>query len=291
MNPFLTVVTRAILSTKIYLFFCHQDLSTHSSFDPFIASVHTVCPTWNISQHTFVSNKLGNYVSCCRSCIYMSPHPLPSPSLFFTSSAPDFPNPSCWLSTIFNTLPFSFFTTQNFSPLLSSLPTNTSFHEPKVLDVARDDTSTSLNFADAILKLNFADAIFDPSHPVPELNISFYKGVLNGWFGIPFQDNLSLTHIRSLRPSGILTLYRLSVLIPFNPTILSSIHIRCLVLHILPLHSMEHISHIFLSHTVLPAIPSSPTHQRIINCFTLQPLPVKISGITLIKHTQILKCL
>ena len=58
---------------------------------------------------------------------------------------------------------------------------------------------------------------------MPEPKMSFSKSVFNGWFGIPFQDTLYFTHVRSPYPSKILTLYGLSILIPYYPTILSSI--------------------------------------------------------------------
>ena len=100
---------------QIFLF-CRKALSTASPFDPFLVSLHTVCPTWNISQHNFVSNKLGNYVSCYHSCIYISPRLLSSPSLFSTTSTPDFPNTSCWFSPILNTLIFRIICFFSFLP-------------------------------------------------------------------------------------------------------------------------------------------------------------------------------
>ena len=251
----------------IYLF-CRQDLSTYSPFDPFIVSLHIVYPIWNISQHTFVSNKLGEYFSCCRLFLYMSSNPLPSSSLFSNSSAHEFPKFSCWFSPIFNILPFSLFTNKNHSSLPSSLPTNTYFHEPNVLAFSRDDTSTSFNFAHAIVY---------SSHPVPEPNLSLSEGVFNGWFGIPFQDTLYFTHIHLPHLSEISSLYGLSVFIPFYPTVLSSIHIQSLVIHVPLLRVIKHISRTFLFYIAPPPplIYSSPTHQFIKNCFTLQPLPVK----------------
>ena len=101
---------------------------------------------------------MGNFVSCFRSCLYLSPHPLLLLSLFSTSSASGVSNPSCWLYPIFNILPFSLFTTKNLSPPPSSPPTKSSFHEPIFLAVTRDDTSISLRSAHAIV---------DSSHPVP----------------------------------------------------------------------------------------------------------------------------
>ena len=104
---------------------------------------------------------------------------------------------------------------------------------------ARDDTS---------IPLRSIHTIVDPSHSVPEPNISFSNSVFDGWFGVPFQNILSFTHIRSLHPSEISTLYRFSALIIFYPIIVSSTHIRSLVLRILPLHVMKRINHTFFSH-------------------------------------------
>ena len=91
---------------------------------------------------------------------------------------------------------------------------NKTFLWSKVLAFTQDITSKSLSFAHMIV---------DSTHPIPELNPSFSDGVfLNGWFGIPFQNNLSFTHISSPHPSEMLILYILTNLIPFYPTILSS---------------------------------------------------------------------
>ena len=105
--------------------------------------------------------------------------------------------------------------------------------------------------------------------------LSLSDGVFNGWFGILLQDTLYFTHIRSLHPSDILTVYGLYILTPFYPTILSFTQIRSLALHILPSCVMKHISHTFFFRIVSPAIPSYLAHQCVSNCFTLQPLPVK----------------
>ena len=70
-------------------------------------------------------------------------------------------------------------------------------------------------------------------------------------------------------------------MIPLYPTLLSSIQIRSLVLHIIPLPIMHHLSHAFLSHIVPPIILSSiqtkyvrVNTQYINHCFIFQPLPV-----------------
>ena len=117
--------------------------------------------------------------------------------------------------------------------------------------------------------------IVDPTLSVPEPILTLSDSIFNGWFGIPFQDNFSSTHIRSHYPLEILTLYGLIDLIPFYPTILSSAQIKSLVLRILPLQFMHHINHIFLSHIVSPVILSPHATQYIINFFTLQLLPIK----------------
>ena len=126
---------------KHIFLFCRHNLSTPSSFNPFTTLVLAVCPTGHMSQYIFVLNKLGEYVSCCRSCVYLSSNPLSSSWLFSTSSIYDFQNPTFWIFSIFNTLSFNLFTTNNNFILSSSLSTNTTFHEPIFLDFARDDIS------------------------------------------------------------------------------------------------------------------------------------------------------
>ena len=89
----------------------------------------------------------------------------------------------------------------------------TTFREPKVLDLVRDDIFTPLISTHIII---------DPYHPVPEPNLSFSDNIFNGWFGISFQHTLSFTHIRSPHFSNILSVYGLTALIRFYPTIHSS---------------------------------------------------------------------
>ena len=57
--------------------------------------------------------------------------------------------------------------------------------------------------------------IVDPTYLVPEPKLALSDVVFNGWFGIPFQDNLSFTHINISHFSEILTLYGVTYLILF----------------------------------------------------------------------------
>ena len=196
----------------------------------------------------------------------MSPRLLSSQLLFTTTPDPDFQ------TLRVGSLPYSILyllilcTTKNISPLTSSLSTNTSFHESNVLSFASDDTSASLTFAYTIVYT---------SHYVLELNLSFSESLFSWLIGVLFQDTLSFTHVCSPHPSENLTLYGLFVVIPFYLTILCFIQIWVLVLHIVPLRTTKHSSHILFPHIVPPTIPSSLTHQCISNCFNLQPLPFK----------------
>ena len=124
-------------------------------------------------------------------------------------------------------------------------------------------------------------AICDPSHPVPEPHHDSLDGIFDGWFGVPFSSINYVTHVRAPHLTEILSLYKLDVLIPLYPTIISSTHIRLLVLHTIPFIVIQHLATTFLSNIVPPIIPSSHrtrydsiNTQCISHCFTLQLMPV-----------------
>ena len=100
-------------------------------------------------------------------------------------------------------------------------------------------------------------AIYDPTPPVPEPGFTSSTGPFDGWRVIPFPSPLSFDYVRAPYPIEILTLYGLSALVPLYPKLLSSVQLRSLVLHIIPLPIMYHLSHAFFSRIVPPIIPSS----------------------------------
>ena len=160
-------------------------------------------------------------------------------------------------------------------PSLSSIPQSSSFSSP--LNEPRFYAYTRENDLTPIFSHH---AIYELTHPVQEPEFYSSTGPFDEWFGIPFLSHLSFTHVRDPHSTEILTLYGIFVLIPLYPTTLSSLQIRSLVLHILPLPILNHITHIFLYRVVPPIIPSSlqtkcvsVNTQCISNCFTLQPMP------------------
>ena len=92
---------------------------------------------------------------------------------------------------------------------------------------------------------------------------------------VSLHDTISFTHICSPHLSKFLTLYGVTVLIIFYPTILSSTQIISLVLQILLLRVMQIVNHTFLFRIVPLVIPSSHTNQCISKCITLHHIPVK----------------
>ena len=191
--------------------------------------------------------------------------------MFPPSSDLIFPYILPWLSSVFNTPPFSLFTTKNLSSLPQSLTSCPPLNEQRIYAFTKENDSTPFSSK---------TTIYDPTYPVPELDFTSSAGPFDGWFGIPFPSPLSFTHILVSHSTEILNFYGLSALIPLYPIILSSIQIRSLVLHIIPLSIMHYLSHAFVSHIVSPIIPSSiqtkyvrVNTQCISHCFTLQPLP------------------
>ena len=175
------------------------------------------------------------------------------------------------MSPVFNTQPFSLFTTKHLTSFAQSPTFYPPFNETRVYAFTNETASGPFSSQ---------TGIYDPTHPVPEPDFTLAASLFDGWFGIPFPSSLTFTHVRAPYPTEISTLCRLSVLIPLYPTILSSVLIRSLVLHIIPLPIMHHLFYAFLSHIVPPIIPSSiqtkcvrVNTQCISHCFTLQSLP------------------
>ena len=153
-----------------------------------------------------------------------------------------------WLSPVFNSPPFSLFTTTKLSTLSQPPPFYQLLTEAKIYAYTKENDSTPFSSQ---------NVIYDPTQPVPKPDFTSSAGRFHGWFGIPFLSPLSFTHVRTPHLTEILKLYEVSAMIPLYSTLLSSIQIRSLVLHIIPLPIMHHLSHSFLSHTVPPIIPSS----------------------------------
>ena len=149
---------------------------------------------------------------------------------------------------MFNTPPFSLLTTTNQSSLSLSLSTCLSLYEPKYYAFTKEKNNKPLTSN---------HEVYDPTHPNPEPTFTSSASLFDGSFGIPFSSSFYFTHVRDPHPTEIFTLYVLTVLIPLYPTILSSIQIRSLVLHILSFPIMQHITNTFHSHIVPPIIPSS----------------------------------
>ena len=123
-------------------------------------------------------------------------------------------------------------------------------------------------------------AVCDLSRPVPEPRHDSLDGIFDGWFGVPFSSINYVTHVRAPHLTEILSLYKLDVLIPLYPTIISSTQIRSLVLHTIPFTVIQHLATTFLSNIFPPIIPSSYrtryasiNTQCISHCLTLQPVP------------------
>ena len=90
-----------------------------------------IVSSWCLSQYTFASNNFGDNVSCCRSCLYLSPNQLPISSLLSPTLPYDFLSTTSWISPTFKTLSFSLITTKNPYYLLVSCSNCPTFHEQK----------------------------------------------------------------------------------------------------------------------------------------------------------------
>ena len=174
-----------------------------------------------------------------------------------------FLNSSSWLTSLFNTPSFSLFTTNPNS--LSLTPARNIFIRPRFNYSVHHDYN---------ILLTVNNSIVDPSFPVSEPSLNYDFSIFGGWFGIPNTYSIHTTHIRIPYYSEILSLYNLHPLIALYSSFRLSLHIRSLVLNILPLCLSKYVTDIFL-HKILPSPISPPTiHQCISNCFILQPISV-----------------
>ena len=159
---------------------------------------------------------------------------------------------------------YSRFTTRSLTSFPSTSSETTSLHRPSIHCFASPHTTPCLSFDLAIIDL---------SHPPPEPPNLPSSLLFDGWFGIPFLDGESITHVRSPQPTEILELYRLPSLVPLS-LLLSHDILRSFILHSPPLHLASHISSVIIHDISFPSSTiSEPSHLPIGYCFSLRPLP------------------
>ena len=76
------------------------------------------------------------------------------------------------------------------------------------------------------LDLQVDTSIVNPHYFIPEPHLVSSNTCFNGCFGVLFQDENHITHIRVPQLSEILALYELHTLIPLYPFIISMLIIR-----------------------------------------------------------------
>ena len=230
--------------------FSHQDIAQSCPLQGILSRLVFIAPTWHISIHPLSSSSVGGHISCFRSLLYLSPHPLPSPLPFSVSPTVSIASSSCWLSPLFNTDNFSFFTIDTPITPPNTIFQHSPFHTRFISFVQHDKT----------FLLDITNAIVEPTFPVPEPPVISDNNVFVGWFGITYLDSHHTTHVRSPCPSEMLHLYSLQTLTPLYSSLLSSFTIKYLVLHALPPHLSRHVADVFLSTILTPPIPPPVTH-------------------------------
>ena len=171
--------------------------------------------------------------------------------------------PFCFVED-FNSPVYSRFTTRSLTSYPSTSWDTTCLHRPFIHFFASSHTTPCLS-SDL--------AIIDPSRPPPEpLNLPSSL-LFDRWFGIPFLDIDSITHVRIPQPFEILELYRLSSSLPLS-LLLSQDILRSITLRSPPLHLASHISSVIIHDISFPSSNTSePSHLPISYCFSLGPLP------------------
>ena len=160
--------------------------------------IQDAIPSWDLSRHKCFSNSFGDNVSYCHSCLYLSPIPLSTLSLFSSPLLPFFPSTSPWLSPIFNSPLFSLLTNTNLSSIQDSIYSCQSFDKVKVYAFTKNGD---------FIPLTSNHTICDPTYPVPEQKFNSSDGIFDGWFGISLSTDNYLTHIRDPHLIEILVLY------------------------------------------------------------------------------------
>ena len=126
---------------------------------------------WRLSRHKFLSNNFGDNISCCRSCLYLSPILLSTLSLFSSPLLPSFPSTSPSLFPIFNSYSFSFLTTPNLSSIQDSKSPCPSFDKVKVYAFTNNGDS---------IPLTSKHFICNPTYLVPEPKFYSSDGIFDG---------------------------------------------------------------------------------------------------------------
>ena len=76
-----------------------------------------------------------------------------SPYYFTPDSAPGFPDTKPWLSSIFNSLPFSLFIVDNFSSSQNLPSSSVPFHQPLLHSYIKQDAPLDLQVDTSIINL------------------------------------------------------------------------------------------------------------------------------------------
>ena len=270
--PRIILIVTSFRLKYVYLF-SHRDVTRSCPLDKFHSQIQRVYPTWFLSIHTLSSSSVSTYISCFRSHLYLSAHKFPSNSPFHVFSTLSFPTVFTWLSSLFNTIPFSLFT-YTAIPSSSPMGSHRDLFCPQFSSFVHNDKNL------VIAVKNF---IINPMFPALEPSLHSGASIFDGWFDIPFQDSLHTTHIRAPHSSKILTLYNLHSLVPLYPSLLSSKNIRYLVLRTLPSCLSNHTASVFLSTILPPPISPPPFTSNLSSCFALQPLPARKQWFTAYK--------
>ena len=144
--------------------------------------------------------------------------------------------------------------------------------------VSHDDTPLYLPFVLSFAKSpsnpSFCSdaAIIDPTHPILEPMLEPFP-LFDGWFGIPFTDHANITQIRSVDPTEINNIYELLSLLPLYPTILTSHHLRHILLHCLPLHTPTYVTSELLSDIIAPYLRPDPALTSVFFCVVTRSMP------------------
>ena len=103
------------IGLECFCLFSRCDSPTCLGLQSFLAILNKSFPSWYVSTNTLSSSEIRNKLSCYRSLIHGLSFQSMSPSHFTPTSFPSFPIATLWLFSIFNSQPFSLFTTDNIS--------------------------------------------------------------------------------------------------------------------------------------------------------------------------------
>ena len=159
-------------NSNVFFLFSRCDSPTCFGLRPFLDLLDKYFSSWHVSAQRLSSSSIGNKISCFRSLFHRSRFQSLSSSHFTPNSSPPFSGVTPWLSSIFNSQPFSLFTTDNMS-LSQDSHSSIPFHKSLLQSFVQHTVPFDLQVDTSII---------NPHYYIPEPQLISSNTRFNGWF-------------------------------------------------------------------------------------------------------------